>query len=746
MSHQPIELGSPVGESLVRRTGRDKVTGAAPFTADWRPDGMLHAVAVPATIAAGKIKRIDADAARSMPGVRMVLTPDNVPEINRVKTMAESGFRSNLGSAAIPAAEREVSFAGQWVAAVIAETFEAARDAALLVNVEYEPTAHRTDIDAAEPDERPEHLFGTDPELSVGDAEAAVEDAAVQISRDYSTHGNAHNPIEPHAAIADWSVGGDGQPFLTVYETTQSLMPAKMTYAQLFGLKPDRVRVVCKVIGGAFGSKGAMWTQAVLAVLASKAVGSPVKVVCTRRQMYGATGFRTPVRQTLHIGADRDGKIRGLIHEGYAATATGTVYDEAFMIPTRVLYDTGTLRLDQRRCRLNTQVPTFMRAPAESPSMFAIESALDELAFELEMDPVELRVKNDAKKTIADGKPYSQRLLTECLRKGAEMFGWEGGHRVPRKRREGDWWIGQGVATAMYPHFAFPTTVGVTLRDDGTAHIRCCSQEMGTGTKTAQSQLLAGMLGVPATRVTMEIGDTDLPPGGLSGGSSTTPSVGGAIRNAAENLRGELLRLARKHADVPGDVKPDDITLAGGALVVGDRKIGFEDLLSAAMKDSVSVTGKFAPAQNSDKAKDSFGAQFVEVAVDEDFGLVRVRRMVGVFSCGTILNRRTARSQFIGGMIMGVGQGLQEAIHWDHRYGRIVNDNLAEYHVPVNADIPDIKVGWIDRPDFDASAFGGKGVGEIGITGVSAALASAVHHAVGRRARSLPITPEQVMA
>ena len=745
MSHQPISFDGPVGQSQVRRTGRDKVRGAATFAAEWSIDGLLHAVAVPSTIAAGRVESFDTARAESMPGVRMVLTPDNAPPIKPIATMAESNFSSTLASRLLPASTREIHHAGQYVAAVIADTFENARDAALAVGINYRVDSHQTDIDAADADQRPQYLFGTDAVFETGDAEQAFASAAVKIESNFATAGNSHNAIEPHATIADWQSDDDG-PRLTVRDATQGLVADKMTYARLFGIKADRVRVICPVIGGGFGGKGALWPHAILAVLCSQMVGRPVKVVCTRRQLYGGTGFRTPVRQTIRVAADNDGKIRSLIHTGHAATSTADVYDEAFMTPTRVLYDTGTLRLDQRRCRLNTQVPTFMRAPAEAPSMFAIESALDELAAALRMDPIALRIKNDASKTMDRGKPFSQRLLRECLQKGGEMFGWQSGHRECRGERQGDWLIGRGVATAMYPHFTFPTSAAVTLHDDGTVLIESCSQEMGTGTATAQSQVLADLIGVPATRVRMTLGDTALPPGGLSGGSSTTPSMGAALRDAADRLKNALVDLAKTHADFDNGIAASDARMRNGQLIAGEQSIALEDLLSAAMKPSVRVTGQFKPGQSEDAAHDSFGAQFVEVGVDEDFGLVRVRRMVGVFSCGKILNRRTARSQFIGGMIMGVGHALQEAIHWDHRYGRITNDNLAEYHVPVNADIPDIEVGWIDRPDFAASAIGAKGIGEIGITGVAAAIANAVYDATGRRVRTLPITPEQVMA
>lgn len=738
-----IVLNGSVGKSLVRRSGREKVTGTATFTAEWPVKGLLHAVAVPSTIARGKVRSIDTLVAEKMLGVRLVLTPKNIPKFTRIKTMDESNQTTNFPSHLYPAAEEEVFFAGQYMAAVVAESFEDARDAALAVKIEYEVGAHVTDIDAAPADELPDSLFGAPAVITKGNAEKQFESADVKIDSEYPTLGNHHNPIEPHATIAQWSEK-DGKPFLTVYETSQGLSMSQNTYSKMFGLNLKQVRVICKFIGGAFGSKGGMWPQAVLACLCARAVGAPVKIEVGRGQMYGGTGHRTPMRQHVQIGATSLGKITSIIHSGVASTSVKDVYDEAFTMATRMMYQTESLRLDQKRCRLNSQVPTFMRAPAETPGMFALESAIDELAFELKMDPIELRKLNEPEKDLVEGKPFSGRLLLDCLKRGADAFGWKAGHKVPRGKREGHWLIGQGVAAASYPVFFFPTQATVTWNADGRVLISCCSQEMGTGTVTVQSQLVADVLGIPVNRVSMELGDTDLPPGGISGGSATTASLGGAVLESIKDLKSKLIELLPDDSPMR-NAKLDEVKIQGGKLTLGGSAADVKDLLTERHKQSVSGSGKFAPAKVGEYSAHSYGAQFVEVAVDEQFGMVRLRRMLGCFACGTILNARTGRSQFIGGMVMGVGHALQEATHWDHRYGRITNDNLAEYHVPVNADIPDIEVMWIDTPDFNASPIGAKGIGEIGITGVAAAIANAVFNAIGRRVRELPITPECVM-
>ncbi len=744
MSYQPFNLHGTVGKSLVRVSGREKVTGTATFTAEWPIEGLLHCVAVPSDIAHGTVKAIDTSVAEGMPGVQVVMTPRNAPEFKRVKSGSETNFATSVASSLFPACEQEVFHAGQYVAAVVAETFESARDAAMLVDVQYDAKQHLTNIDKASADERPETLMGAPPLIEIGDAVGALANCSVKVDHEYPLMGNHHNPIEPHAAIAHWTTQNN-KPFLTVYETSQSLPIGKISYATVFGLDPKQVRVICKYVGGAFGSKGLMWPHALLACFAAKMTDSPVKVVVTRRQMYGGTGHRTPIRQRVAIGSDENGKIQSIIHSGVASTAIQDTYSEAFTIATRMMLNTPNLRLDQHQCRLHTQMPTFMRAPAETPGMFALESAIDELAVALDQDPIELRRLNEPPKDIYKDKPFSSRLLMECFDRGAAKFGWSDRKSQPREERDGHWWIGRGVASATYPYFTFPTKVDLTWNANGTLVLKCCTHEIGTGVRTAISQLLADMVGIPVSRVSMEIGDTALPPGGVTGGSATTASVGGAVRFALEKLKERLIEIAPADTML-SKAKSEDVLFRDGKLTTGTDSVAVEDLFSAARKDSLTFTGDFKGVKDSPTSNHSFGATFVEVAVDEELGLVRVRRMLGSYACGTILNARTGRSQFIGGLIFGVGHALQEATHWDHRLGRITNDNLAEYHIPVNADIPDIDVIWIDTPDFAASPIGGKGIGEIGITGVAAAIANAIYNATGKRIRSLPITPQEVMA
>ncbi|MFH5802418.1 xanthine dehydrogenase family protein molybdopterin-binding subunit [Alienimonas sp. DA493] len=744
-----------IGRPKVRRTGRAKVTGTAAYTAErdgrHSPDsfpGLLHAVAVPATIAKGRVTAIDASAAEAMAGVRHVLTPANSPKIKVPEGAGGLSFQSVEPAGPAGAESQEIVHAGQYVAAVIADSFEAARDGAMAVKVSYEEEPNPLiAIEAVRgSQERPESLMGDPPVMEEGDAEAALREAPLRIDQQYKTDTNHHNPIEPHATIAAFRRDDDGSETLSVRDTTQNLYGTRGSLAEAFGLKPEQVEVVCDYVGGAFGSKGVMWPQALLACKCAKLAGAPVKLVVTRRQLYGGTGFRSPTLQRVGLAAKEDGTLTGILHEGLTITSIRDNYSDAVVMATKVMYAAPNRRLAQRQGRLNTQLPTFMRAPAETPGMFPLECAMDELAEAAGLDPIELRVRNEPEKDPTTGKPFSDRRFVECLRAGAERFGWADRPLKPRQRREGRWLIGTGVAAATYPAFGFPTEVELTIRANGSVRAVCATHELGTGTATVQAQTTADLLGVPAGRVTFDLGTTAYPKGGVSGGSATTLSVGSALRDAAEKLKAALVQHAPAESPLSG-AKPDDVSFDSGKLVLTESGEGeaLEDLLEEADRAELSAKGRYSPGE-SDYSKHSFGATFVEVGVDEEFGLVRVRRMLGCYACGTILNRKLGRSQFLGGMVMGIGSGLLEVTHHDTRLARWTNDNLAEYHVPVNADVPDIDVMWIDAPDFNASPIGAKGIGEIGITGVNAAFANAVWHATGKRHRSCPITPEMVMA
>ena len=745
-----------VGKSRTRRSGRAKVTGTAPYTAEWDgrhaaaardggPDlaGLLHAVAVPAVVAKGKITGVDTSAAEAMSGVRFVLTPSNSPEMR-----APSGPPGQSFQSMEPAKDADLVHAGQYAAAVVADSFTAARDAALAVKLSYEadpnPLIDVRSVNDSE--ERPKSLMGFPPVYERGDPGAGLNDAPHVVDVQFETAFNHHNPIEPHATVAAFGVGDDGAETLSVYETTQNLYGSRKALAEAFGLDPENVTVVCEYVGGAFGSKGVMWPQALLACKCAKLASAPVKLVVTRRQLYGGTGHRSPTLQRVALGAKDDGTLTTIVHEGFTTTSIRDDYSDAVTMSTRTMYAAPNCRLAQTQGRLNTQMPTFMRAPAEAVGVFPLECAMDELAEKLNLDPIELRARNEPDDDPTENKPYSGRHFLECLRAGADRFGWKGRPLKPRQTREGRWLIGTGVSAATYPAFGFPTEVRAALKADGTVSVTCATHELGTGTATVQAQLAADLFGVPAGRVTFDLGTTEYPKGGVSGGSATTLSVGSALRDAAEKLKAALLPFADADSPVAG-LPAGELRFVGGKLVPSDSDDGpaIEDLIEASGKGQLVAKGGYAPGE-SGYAKHSFGAQFAEVGVDEEFGLVRVRRMLGCFACGTILNRRTGRSQFLGGMVMGLGSALLEKTTADANLGRFTNDNLAEYHVPTNADVPEIDVMWLPDPDFNASPIGAKGIGEIGITGVNSAIANAVWHATGKRHYAIPITPEAVMA
>ena len=746
-----------VTPSIPRRDGRLKVAGAATFAAEWELDGCLFAVGVQGRDARGRITAIDTAAAEAAPGVVAVMTHRNRPALAAVGTYASGNGAA--GSSVMPLESADLHHAGEWVAVVVAETLEAATYAAGLVGITVEPadadTAFPDAFDAALGEPAPK-VAGMENPVTKGDAEAAFAAAAVQI--DFAATGakNHHNPIEPHASTADHRADAPaGEPVLTVRDTSQNINAFRDSLAHAFSLDPARVRVLSPFVGGAFGCKGNLWPHVFLAAAASKLVGRPVRFVCARQQLYGGIGFRPRNAQRVRLGADQDGHLLAQIHEGLTEINRGGDYVEAVTVATRHMYASEALLLDQRILPLDVQAPTFMRAPGETPGMAVTEAAMDALAYEVGLDPIELRRRNEPAVDPLHGTPFSSRLLLECFEKGGEAFGWGDRNPEPRATTDGRWRIGTGVAAATYHASYLPNAARLTLRADGTVSIASATHEMGTGTTTAQALVAAELLGLPVRRVRFDLGDTDFPRAAVSGGSMTTAGVGGAVRDASEKLGVQLFELARK-AGLGGFAEGDAIAFTGGKLVrAGDDASGgvaFEEILEANHLGELKVDGAvkdphppFVPQETSNH---SFGAQFAEVAVDEALGMIRVRRFTGCYACGRIVNAQTARSQFLGGVVMGLSHALHEHTVTDDRpgFGCVMNDNLAEYHVPVNADVPAIDVHWIATPDYAASPIGAKGVGEIGITGVSAAIANAVFHATGKRVRHTPILAEDVLA
>jgi len=748
-----------LGQPLDRVDGRLKVTGGARYAAEFAVPNVAHAVIVTSTIARGRVLSMDTSAAEKAPGVIKVFTPFNSPRLPGApkpgpKPPAPSG-QGAQGPAArgalsmrVPTLLQDdgVRYNGQPIGLVVADTFEHAREAANLVRVRYENEAAVLDWSKA-PLNRPEevHPLGGERTVTRGDVSQGLAGAAVTVEQTYITPLENHNPMEVHSTLAQWE--GDS---LTLYESTQGITSVRNTVARHFGLTPDKVRVVAYFTGGGFGSKGGPWSHETLAAMAAREVGRPVKLVLTRRQMFGPVGGRPRTEQRVALGASRDGVLTGIRHHSKSTTSTIEDWVEPATSQTRMLYECPNVETQYDLVRVNVGTPTFMRAPGESTGTFALESAMDELAYALKMDPVALRLKNYAEKDPESGKPWSSKSLRECYESAATRFGWSRRNPEPRSTRDGRWLVGWGMATATYPARRAPAGAVARMMPDGTAWVRAGTQEIGCGTYTSMSQIAADALGITPAQVRFELGSTDMPENPASTGSVTAASTGSAIHDVAVALRQKLIQLALNdpqsplHGSIESDVRAADGRLTAGGLL--NRTETFAALIARNGGQPVEVTVASRPGADSQQySMHSFGAVFTEVRVDPELGIVRVPRIVTAHAVGRILNAKTARSQIVGGVVWGVGMALEEETLIDPRTGRYVNADLAEYHVPVNADIGTIDTAFIEQVDEHVSSVGAKGVGEIGITGVAASIANAVYHATGKRVRELPIRVERLL-
>ena len=734
-----------IGREVDRVDGRIKVTGQAKFSAEHALPGLAYASLVYSSIAKGRIVTIDLDAANAAPGVLALITNQNAPRLKDPPLFDPGSGSGAAGSRANLLNTDDIYWNGQPVALVVADTTERADHAASLVKVTYETApAHLSFAAGIAHAKAPKTVMNEPAEVRKGDAEAALAGAAHKVDHEYATPRYNHNAIELHATTAAWQ---DGR--LTVYDASQFVRGFADSLAHMFSLKKDHVRVVATFVGGGFGGKGSMWGHVPLCALAAQVVGRPVRLVLSREGVFRCVGGRTPSRQRVALGAHADGKFAALIHTGVTATSTTNDFAEQFSFPARHLYETENLLVQQTVMHLDTLANTFMRAPGESIGTFALESAVDELAYELAMDPVALRVRNDPERDPAKGTEFSSRHFKEAFALGAEKFGWSQRPARPGSLRDGKWLIGQGVASAFYPAYRFPAAAALRLAADGSVIVRSAAHEMGMGTATVQSQHAAERLGLTLDKVQFEYGDTALPDAPVAGGSNQTVSVALAVELACEKLHRELFALATQHSTSPlAGSRFEDVQALGGGLYRKDRAdVGdtYVAILARAGRDCLEVLAKSGmPLESMKYSMGSYGAQFCEVRINAESGELRVSRWVGAFDTGRILNPKTARSQFMGGIIMGIGMALTEETFFDERAGRIVNPSLAEYHVPVNADVPDIETYFLDIPD-PYTPVGAHGIGEIGITGAAAAVANAVFHATGRRIRSLPITLDKLL-
>jgi xanthine dehydrogenase YagR molybdenum-binding subunit len=746
-----------MGAPAPRLDGRLKVTGQARYPSDTPVADPAFAVLVTSTIAKGQIASLDLNEARAVPGVLDILTADNTEDLKQVKFGQSSTSIQSLGP--------EILQAGQIIAVVVADSLEAASEAAYRVTVRYvERTPSATfgsqglnQQDATKVSEQHKELPGA------GDADAALAVAEVTVDLEYETPTQHHNPMELFTTTCEWN--GDR---LTVYEPSQFVYGLKNGVAQRLGIKPDKVRVVSRYVGGAFGSKGTMTPRTALIALAAKRLNRPVKLVATRAQGFTIATYRAETRHRIRLGARRDGKLLGYVHEGWEVSSRPDPYVVAGVEDTAQMYAFGSVQTKVNVVHADRNTPGFMRSPPVVPYVYALESALDEMAEKLAIDPIEFRRINDTMTSPIGGKPYSSRSLMTCYDQAAEAFGWKERQAQPSSMRDGDWLVGYGCATAIYPTHIGPAAARVQLTPDGDVRVQIAAHEIGNGVYTVVGQMAAERLGVELSLVTVEVGDSRLPPAPVAGGSNTTASSCSAVMKTCDIIRGRLFRAASTANDGPlAGRTPDELALKDGKVIAADgaaedlkdifKRLGvsaveeYSEFIPNGLKpDAIAdlYAGKLVMTGGPKGAKVMYamGAELVEVRVHALTREIRVPRIVGAFAAGRLMNTRTAHSQLMGGMIWGISSALHEATEIDKRYARYVNDNLADYMIPVNSDVNQVQVILVSEVDHDVNPAGVKGLGELANVGTAAAIANAVYHATGTRIRKLPIRLEELLA
>lgn len=738
-----------VGRPTSRVDGRLKVTGQARYAAEYQADDLLYGYILGSTIAAGRIVSMDLAAARRVPGVVEIFTHDNRGKA----AWLDRSWRDEVappGHPFRPLHSDRILFDGQPVALVVADTFEAARDAASLITVAYEVAPHCTELERkrSEAYVPPKKRSGIPPPPDPrGNAEQAFTDAPVKISRDYRINAEHHNAMEMFGTTCVYGAGGK----LTIYDKTQGSQNAQGYVTSVFGLKSDDVQLINHYVGGAFGSALRPQQQLFFAVMASLELQRSVRVTLTRAQMFHI-GYRPDNYQTVSLAADRDGRLQAIMHDAVAATSHYEDYQEAVVNWSGMMYHCDNVTLSYQLAKLDTATPCDMRAPGAAIGVTALECALDELSYELGMDPLAIRQINFATRDENTNKEFTSKALMECYRAGAEAFGWDRRKPQPRAMKQGRELIGWGMSTGMWDAFMMKAQASATLKEDGTLEVATAASDIGTGTWTILTQIGADAFGLPLKDVRARIGDSTLPTSPVEGGSWTAASNGSAVQAACDALKQSLFKLARQMANSPlADASFDDVELRDRRIFRKDdpaRGLAIAEIMHAASLGELTEQGKVSPSmlQMMKYISYTHSAVFAEVRVDEDLGVVRVTRVVCAAAAGKILNPKTARSQILGGVVMGIGMALHEEAMTDHRLGKIMNHNFAEYHIPAHADVEDIEVIFVDERDDKVSPIGVKGLGEIGIVGTAAAVANAIYHATGARVRDFPITIDKIHA
>jgi xanthine dehydrogenase YagR molybdenum-binding subunit len=704
-----------IGEAIPRVEGVAKVTGGARYAAEFDRPGQAHALLVQSTIGLGRIAAIDAGAAEQMPGVLAVISHSNAP---RLAYAEHKGFIDPaVGERLHVLQDEQIRFFGQPVAVVVAETLEAAQHAAASLTIRYDEHVPTVQLDAPGVEEVAPQA-GRAVDRARGDADAALASASNRVDATYGIARENHNPMEPNATLAEWT--GDR---LTLWSKSQFVVNEAAEIAAIFGLQPDEVQVICPYIGGAFGTSLRTWPHVTLAAIAARHVGRPVKLVLTRRQMFTLTGHRPRSIQRVALGASDEGRLSAIIHEGFGETSKYEQFVEALTAATNHLYSCPNVRTRYRLGPLDIGTPTFMRGPGEASGVFALESAMDELAVELGIDPIELRLRNEPSRDESSGLPFSSRALRACYERGAARFGWERRDPRPGSMREGRMLVGWGMAAATYPTNVAPASARVRLMPDGTAEVEAAASDMGPGTYTSMTQVAADALGLATSEVRFRLGQSDFPPTPPHGGSMTMASVGSAVHAACLAVRAA--------AGLPNE--------GGGSGT-------YREIVARRGGSPIEAEASSAPGDERRRySMHAFGAVFAEVLVDPDLGAVRVKRAVGAYDAGRIINPTLARSQCTGGMVGGIGMALMERTNLDPRDGRPVNASMADYLVPVNLDIGQLEALFVGEADPHANLLGVKGLGEIALVGMAPAIANAVFHATGRRVRDLPIRIEALL-
>ncbi|MGZ5811508.1 MAG: xanthine dehydrogenase family protein molybdopterin-binding subunit [Xanthobacteraceae bacterium] len=728
-----------IGTATSRVDGRAKVIGEAKYASEFNASGLAFGSVIASTISKGRIARIDSSEALRVGGVLNVLTHENRPRMADTDQAWKDDVAPEEGSPFRPLYDDRIVFNGQPIALVLAEGWEIARYAASLVHIEYEKETFVTDVYK----QRDQAFVIKKPEKPRGDAAKAYASAAVRHEAEYFIPTEHHNPMELFAATVTWDGGGK----LTVYDKTQGVQNVQRYLCRVFNKEADDVRVMSPFVGGAFGAGLRPQYEVVLAVLGALALERSVRLVLTRRQMYGL-GYRPATIERLALGAMADGTLDAITHEAIAVTSQFEEFSRNDTGWAALLYKSANAKYVHKLARLDVPTSCDMRAPGAATGVYALESAMDELARALKLDPVELRLRCYSDRDQNEDIPYTSKQLRECYRQGAEAFGWDKREPEPRSMHDGSELVGWGMATGVWEALQMPTAARIVLTANGHAEVSCAATDIGTGTYTILAQVAADTLGLPIENISIKLGDSTLPQAPVEGGSWMAASASHAVAATADQVRKELLTLAKAMKGSPlADAKSEDVTLADGKVVSrkdASRAVSITDAMRHGATDRIEKETTNTFPDDSSHARNAHSAVFAEVKIDEELSVIRVTRIVSAIAAGRILNTKTAHSQIMGSVVWGIGMALHEETLFDHRFGRIMNANIAEYHVPVNADVQDIKVIFVDEPDEIINPMGVKGLGEIGIVGVAAAIANAIYHATGTRVRDLPITLDKL--